>query len=366
MEIAWANLFKLTEDFIISFLALRLIPGYSFLHTLADHTSVKSPWKVMTTTDYEKLVATEDWESKAGEVRCLTEYREVLTNQLVSERRTIIVSVPCKEGLVICADQKLSMTVGDSTIHDAVKIHRLSPHVAFGVVGNSIFCDPFNPSKVLYSVENVVKAFFTGRKYIPEDWSDFAKTVTDSFAEFAGNVPQTHIVLGGPPPDHFIFDIGFWYLTPDGELGTYTFSLQFIREIGRVHPFRMEAPAETFETARASAWGNGAILDEIRNGSDSRFDELRNDPELRRFVAEEPLASEVTTEEAVSAANKIIKVSRSMTPALEPIKEAAELEEKTDCAIIHRKTGFKWLSQNHAPPPPPTRKASHKKKKRRQ
>lgn len=70
----------------------------------------------------------------------------------------------------------------------------------------------------------------------------------------------------------------------DGRLGTYTFSVQYVREIGRLHPIRMEAPAETFETARPSAWGNVRLFDELTNGGDRRFDELRNAPEVRRVL----------------------------------------------------------------------------------
>lgn len=345
MEIAWANLFKLTEDFIISFLALRLTEGYSLLHTIVDRTSVKSPWKVMNTADYEKLIATEGWENQVGEIRCLTDYRTVLTNELVSEKRTIILAIPCKDGLVVCADRKLNMTVGGNILEDAVRIYQLSNQVAFGVVGNSIFYDPFNPSKVLYSAENVVKAFFSNKKYVPSDWSEFVKTITESFARFAERIPPTYILLGGPPPDFFIFHVLFWYLTTEGKLGTYTFSLQYIREMGRLHPFGTKAPPETFETGRASVWGNVRLIDEIKNGSDSRFDELRNDSDIRRFLLEDPPPSEVTMEEAVAIANKIIKVSRTMTWELKPIKEVAGIEEKTDCAIINRQTGFKWLSE---------------------
>jgi hypothetical protein len=363
MEIAWANLFKLTEDFIISFLALRLKAGYTLLHTLSEHTAVKSPWKIMPTADYETLIATEGWESQVNDIRCLTEYRDVLTNELVSEKRTLIVAIPCKDGLVICADKKLNLSIGGCTLEDAVKIHKLSTQVAFGVVGNSIFYDPLNPLKVLYSTENVVKAFFANKKYIPDDWSEFARTVTQSFTKFATDLPPTYIVSGGPPPDHFIFHIVFWYLKPDGRLGAYTFSLQYIREIGRLCPFRMEEPAQTFEIGRALAWGNVRLFDEITNGSESRFDELRNDAGVRRLLVEDPPASEVTVEEALTAANKLIKVSRTMTSTLEPIKEAADIEEKTVCAIINRQTGFKWLSEESEPPA--IRKLPRQKKKRR-
>lgn len=358
MEIAWVNLFKLTEDFIISFLALRLTEDYALLHTLTDHASTKSPWKAMTAANYENLISTEGWENQAGDVTCLTEYRPVLTNELVSEKRTVIVAIPCKDGLVVCADKKLSMLIGGSTLNDAVKIHRLSAHIGFGVVGNSIFYDPLNPSNVLYSTESVVKAFFATKEYIPDDWSEFATTITGSFAKFVESLQATQIVWSGPPPDHFIFHIIFWYLGRDGKLGTYTFSLQYIREVGVLCPFRMEAPAKSFETGRASVWGNVGLFDEIKNGTDSRVGELREDPELRRFLMEDPSASEVTLEEAISAASKIIQVSRSMTPTLQPIKEAVELEEKTDCAIIRHQTGFNWLSRENvsAPIQRPTRK----------
>jgi hypothetical protein len=363
IEIAWANLFKLTEDFIISFLALRLQPDYSFLHVPTEHTSVKSPWKVMTTADYEELTATEGWQSNASAVRCLTEYRPVLTNELVSERRTIVIAIPCKEGLVICADQKLSMLVGDSILHDAVKIQRLGTHAAFGVVGNSIFYDPFNPSKVLYSAENVVKEFFVGKKYISDYWPQFAKILSKSFISYLENLPTTYIVLSGPSPGNIIFHIAFWYLKSDGRLGACTFSLEFIREIGLVQAFKLEESDQTFEIGRAFAWGNIRLFDEIKNGSDGRFEELRNDPELSRLLVEDPAASEVTLEEALSTANKFIRISRSMTAMLEPIKEAPNVEEKTDCAIISPHTGFKWLSEN--PSSSPTRKPARKTKKRR-
>lgn len=365
MEIAWVNLFKLTEDFIISFLALRLQVKYSLLHTLSDHTSVKSPWKIMPTQNYEALIATEGWENQVDTIHCLTEYRDVLTNELVSEKRTILLAIPCKDGLVICADKKLNMSLGSSIIEDAVKIYRLSSHIAFGVIGKSIFYDPLNPSKVLYSAEEVVKSFFANKKYVPDDWSDFARTMTQSFYDFAGKLPSTYILSGGLPPEHFIFHVVFWYLKPDRKLGAYTFSLQYIREIGMLHPYRMEEPPEIFEVGRAIVKGNVHLIDEIKNGSDSRFDELRNDPGIKRFFLESTPASEVTMEEAIAIANKIIKLSRTMTWELKPIKEEAGLEEKTDCAIIHRQTGFKFLSEKTTNPISTVRKPIKRKKKQR-
>ena len=78
---------------------------------------------------------------------------------------------------------------------------------------------------------------------------------------------------------------------------------------------------------------------------------------------ESPPASEVSVEDALTAANKIIKVSRTMTSAPKPIKEASDIEEKTDCAIINRQTGFKWLSEESEIPAIP--KLGRKIKKRR-
>lgn len=45
-------------------------------------------------------------------------------------------------------------------------------------------------------------------------------------------------------------------------------------------------------------------------------------------------------EEALAAANNIIKVSRTMTSTLKPIREASDIEENTDCAIINRQNGI--------------------------
>src|SRR5262249_17823124 len=134
---------------------------------------------------------------------------------------------------------------------------------------------------------------------------------------------------------------------------------------GMVQPFLMSENPATFKLGRAFAWGSVEVFDELRNGSDSRFESFRNDPQIKRLVSNNPPVDEVEADEAAIVARSIIKLTSENLALLAPNKR--DVGTTSDCALITKADGFKWLHQDvpaSAPKAIPPSSKIRKRKKR--
>lgn len=62
MAVVWGNLLRLVEDFVISFLVFRLQEGWALYHGEVERGSARSPWRVATIEERDRVVARPGWQ----------------------------------------------------------------------------------------------------------------------------------------------------------------------------------------------------------------------------------------------------------------------------------------------------------------
>jgi hypothetical protein len=260
---------------------------------------------------------------------------------------TLIIAVPTKSGLVVCADKKMLITGARSRLLDVVKIKQLGSHAAFGLSGNPVFYDPSN-GRQLFSAEDVVRRFYSDKelRLIKDTWRKFVPALQQEFTRFLSGLTAAEAPPSGPAPSYFLFHLPFWYVDADGEFGTTTISIKYIKEQGMVQGFCLPESAAAFQVGRAFAWGSVEVFDELRTGRDPRFESFRSDPQIKRLVNDSPPVNEVEAEEAAIVLKRIIKFSSENLTLLAPNK--LDVGSTTDCALISKTDGFKWLPQDEA------------------
>lgn len=259
---------------------------------------------------------------------------------------TLIVAIPCDEGLVVCADKKMRIVGGRNQVLEVVKVTQLGSHAAFGLVGNPVFYNPQRPYNELFNAGTVVKRFYSSMdtRIIQQTWDDLVPTIQERFSRFLSGLTFEQAPPSGPPPDNYLFHLPFWYVNQDGQLGATTISLAYVKERGMSQLFKMDEQPRAFETGRAFSWGSIEVFNELKQGNDARFEELRNEPGIRRLLNEDPPAAEVEVEEAFRVAKRLIEITSENMDLLTPGKQ--DVGTRTDGALISRTEGFKWLNGN--------------------
>src|SRR5216683_6776460 len=106
--------------------------------------------------------------------------------EVASSHGTLILAIPCKKGLVVCADRKMRIIGGPNQVLEVVKINQLGPHAAFGLVGNPVFYSPVRPYTELFNAGTAVKRFYASRdtRRIQETWDELVPTMQERFSRF--------------------------------------------------------------------------------------------------------------------------------------------------------------------------------------
>jgi hypothetical protein len=100
-------------------------------------------------------------------------------------------------------------------------------------------------------------------------------------------------------------------------------------------------PRDSLEFARAMLAGNTAVYEELLNGHDQRFDDLRQNPLVKRFIFDRVHRSKVSSSDAISFAKYFISECHSRTHLID--QSPFHVGNTADICIIDAKTGFRWL-----------------------
>lgn len=299
-------------------------------------------------------------------------YPQAKMREVASSHGTLILAIPCREGLVVCADRRMRIIGGRNQVLEVVKINQLGSHAAFGLVGNPVFYSPVRPYNELFNAGTVVKRFYSSRdtRRIQETWDQLVPTIQERFSRFLSGLTFEQAPPSGPPPENYLFHLPFWYVNQDGLLGATTISLAYVKERGMSQLFKTDEQPETFELGRAFSWGSIEVFNELKQGNDVRFEDFRNEAGIRRLLREDPPAGEVEVEEAVEVAKRLIEITSENMHLLTPGKQDVGIT--TNCALISTEEGFKWLDGNDGRREEPqsevrvnrAKKRKHKKRRR--
>lgn len=258
---------------------------------------------------------------------------------------TLIVVVPCQEGLVICAD-RLGTNAKAGTTTEIQKLFQIGPAAAFAATGTTTLQD-LNDDSFQYDVCKIIDEFFREQQF---DYKSplaqaLAKHLTNRFNNFFWkftHLPLPKLIVEDKEYRHF-FRLIFCYL--DGNESAKVNVGDFFYD-SEIEQFKLGINPVTEDELKGIApmvFGDRVVFDELRNQTDKRFDKARNDPTIKRFITGKAAAGEVTEKEALQFAKKLILISSKMTPVISG--KPTTIGEVVDCGIIRIGKGFEWICQ---------------------
>jgi len=269
-------------------------------------------------------------------------FLRVLTTFLTSTQLvfgTLVVTVPTRDGLVICADKRRWNKV-QGGIDDDTKVFRIGKKALFAIAGHRSILSAIDYT-VLFDVADTPKSFFHQHppERIEELWDDLQDAMIGAY--------RSHLERGLPP-------FSTEYLPPDGTL----YLVMFYYVIGddiRVKKIRAtysEVPQPAISTQvedhtkramhSAEVEGQSEVVAELREGTNPGFDRARDDPlfnRLKRGV--DP--GELSKSDGVAAARKIIDTTSRLRHLL-AAPGPTMVSPSCDCGLLNV-SGFTWMPQ---------------------
>jgi len=248
---------------------------------------------------------------------------------------TLIVAVWCKEGLIICADRLTHDAYHDKST-DRPKIYQLTPSAAFAFTGHHELRKN-DSSGIAISFPEVILDFSASNSFSsPEYFQGLLKKIDEETIKFYSDFGMPRFY------DHLLTMIFFGL----DESGSIDSNMIEVRTIARHLEFFVYSGAEDpVKNKSYMVWGNTWAHEKIKDLSDNRFDKIRANPLIRRFVFNNPTITDVTCQEAESFARDLIIVSSKLTKEYAP-ESPSPIGDEIDSAVLSFKNGFQWRTRH--------------------
>jgi hypothetical protein len=256
---------------------------------------------------------------------------------------TLVVSIASREGLVVVADKRTNDPIrGD--LDSAIKISPLGRFSALSVTGTPDFLDPFT-FKPNWSLDSIIREYYgNADPEIPESFPELARKITRSFASFVSTT-RPGAIPNGNPPDNTLALAAFFLGPKDGCLPSVSWMrLHYVSSHSTLAQPNINVSGSQdrgyLNSSAAQVFGNAAVINELKEGTDLRFNDLREDKRIRKFLLEQP--SIVSSKEALDFARFLIKVTSERLHLID--NSRFHVGPSVDCAIIGA-DGFQWVGK---------------------
>lgn len=266
---------------------------------------------------------------------------------------TLIVGLATKEGLLICADKRTYDPLRGA-LDTEVKIVELTPTAVFAWTGIPVFYEilsdrtPDQPSlRVAFSAVDVVKGYFLNNRFSNTNdfWRGLSLALKEQFEKFLYAWPFTSWPETGNPPDNALFQLAFFYTDSANVPGAVLIRLCYEKSIPpSISTSKSEIQRSSFTEVRPIILGDTAVYDEVLSGKDKRFDDIRHDKLMSRFLTDRPPIQTVSVNAALDFARKFIKTTSERAHLIE--STPFHVGPTTDCGLLGYKNGFKWLGRD--------------------
>lgn len=267
---------------------------------------------------------------------------------------TLVIAIPTKDGLLLCGDNAISDGKGTLVKDDFVKVYQIEDKGVYSATGNFILQHNRNTflhdeTRIDFDLFAYLEKFFSYDFDFSQaaSWNDLRESIVKSLYKMKPNILRAHFPPT-PTNRHHVFRIAFFYLDNQqnikGKIFNYTFNtkaMQFYSDVTSLSP-------EQFHSSLPIMMGVPEVADEIKSGTDKRFDDLRANKELRAFIAGTVPVSKLTAKKALKFSKYLIKLTSEKIALLQP---NSRVSPTSDCALLSPKTGVTWLSQDRRKPP---------------
>ncbi len=260
-------------------------------------------------------------------------------SQVLPRSGTLVVPVPCADGLVVCADKR-THDERNGVRDDTIKIHEVSGPGLFVHHGDTALVSG-KTGEVLYDAVQTALDFFAEGTFTLGDnanWDGLARKLQRSFLDA---VDRSEISTAPKDLDlGFVF--GFFWFSAGAPKGALLRCIYRWEGQPRLLVRREWIAPDALSGKSAMAMGNTAVFNELRVGSDRRFDALREDPLMARFVRGSP-ACETSCLDARDYAKKLVGISSRDSHRL---GTGSDISPTVDCALLKPDGVIIWLDEN--------------------
>lgn len=265
----------------------------------------------------------------------------------ILEKGTLVIAVPSKEGLVVCADKRVYYIEENITKDEKIKIIQVGGHGLFASVGMLSFTRTakFDPNPISIEVDRLVENYFKKkdiRIFKNEQWNDFCQYLEKIFNADNYQIPSND-------PSKPFLQGAFFYLDLKNSINCTVVKL-FIHK-GRYSSLSGLGVQATFETEpehiiknSIKVLGEAAVIKEVKNETNSRFDDIRRNPLVQKVFNSQaiPLGT-FTSQEAKDFASYLIEITSKRSNLIPGFK--GHVSPTCDCAILDFKDGFRWIDK---------------------
>ena len=272
---------------------------------------------------------------KDGDVLAVALYPR--QSQIRTHSGTLVMVLTTSDGLLFCADRMVSDREG-AAFSNVKKVEVIDNRFVFAVTGMSVI-ENVNANKAtrFFDVQEITRRYFAKVNNVV-DCNEYRRTLGQQIWEGLNRMPFQH--WPSTPPGSLCEVVVGW-VSSDGPYLDIT-SVGYEKR----NPLQLQMRGnahdrETLTIINAIVAGRTEVWNEILRGSDSQFDDLRQNRAVRVFADGNRLLSEVTVDDATEFATLIFAATRERTPLL----RAGPVGVGVECDYVHlTASGPKWIN----------------------
>lgn len=243
---------------------------------------------------------------------------------------TLVVAVPVKDGLVVCADKRLYNNQTGTFIDTFVKIRKADQNSLFVATNTVGFLDK-QTGKLGFDVFEIAEAYVSRNRFVLNRrfWDGLKHEIDRRLREYLSKQKYQDWPATDLESNKLLFNLVF-YSTAGGSARSHTIKVFY--EKAPTPVIYLSGPvSETVRTPKLSGKGR-YLMNHLAQDS-----KLSRDPFILRFDEFKFDIQKVTIREAVHFSSRLFHLANAAVPE-------SRVSSVHDCALLGYENGFQWVN----------------------
>ncbi len=263
------------------------------------------------------------------------------------KRGTLVVAIPCTDGLIICADKRLSLADGSPVTDGATKLIAVRGHAVVAYTGAASVERTLGASSLVlarFDLEGEIRSYFADDSIDP---GASAKGLAERLISrlerprrLGEVLPPTGLLEG----KRLLMQVIVFVRRTSHSISGYVVDIAYEKRESSIFlpsdPLYSAYMVPLSEIGTASsepkAFGHSEVFREVLYGTDVRFDDIRRNSTIERLRKSSTDPRLLSRSSALEAACRLTAVSSSRSDLL---VTNAGIGPTVDCLLLHRKKG---------------------------